>query len=223
MFVATYMSKSVKTVTSDVLLPVVEELLAKRTFRHLPVVNSSRQLVGIVTDRDLRSALPATLMNEREKEEYCKRFAVTSVVSIMTEAVARLHSAATLDDALLMFDRSKVGALPVVDEEDRVVGILSIRDLLTAYRKLFGLGERGSSLVAVKDDGKSGAMSRLVRVLDEKNISFTRLIKTSCNEEDEGENLFYVRVHTHNLSSVYPALEKAGFRRVTPIFHYQST
>jgi len=214
MFVETYMSRPVVTVTADTLLPEVRRLLLANNFRHLPVVDRENRLVGIITDRDLRGAWPAALMSEAEKEEYGSRFARTSARAIMTEAVARIGAAATLDDALLQFDRAKVGALPVVDGEDRLVGILSIRDLLSAYRQLFGLGERGSSLISVRDDGGADFLTRLVLLLDQKNIPFTRLIKKSFSGHNQG--VVYLRIHTHNLHGVHRTLKDAGFAAVVP-------
>ena len=136
MFVTSFMSKTVTTVTPDVLLSQVKDLLSKGNFRHLPVIDDSGKLTGILTDRDLRSAYPSALMEENERIDYLKRFKEMRVEEIMTEATARLTLKSTLDDALLLFDRSKVGALPVVDDEQKVVGLLSIRDLLAAYKQL---------------------------------------------------------------------------------------
>ena len=216
MFVTSFMSKTVTTVTPDVLLSQVKDLLSKGNFRHLPVIDDSGKLIGILTDRDLRSAYPSALMEENERIDYLKRFKEMRVEEIMTEATARLTLKSTLDDALLLFDRSKVGALPVVDDKQRVVGLLSIRDLLAAYKKLFGLGEKGSALIAVKDDGKPRPLSRLTEALENKNVPFSRLIKDARSSSEEGSHLIYIRVHTHNISGVHATLESAGFSTVNP-------
>lgn len=215
MFVNDYMSRPVVTIRPETPLAEVRELLRSRSFRHLPVVDAKQVLIGIITDRDLRSALPSAFMNDEEKNCYLARFTASTVTAIMTEAVYFLDHRATLDDALLLFDRSRVGALPVVDEEKRVQGILSIRDLLAAYRILFGLGEKGSRLVAVRDDGKPKILTRLTEVLERHDIPFTRLVK--CMEQGEGElSTIYIRVHTYNSSVIRRVLEEAGFEMVVP-------
>jgi acetoin utilization protein AcuB len=114
----------------------------------------------------------------------------------------------------LLFDRAKVGALPVVDKAHKVVGILSIRDLLTAYRQLFGLGVKGSSLIGIADNGDPNILTRLTGVLEAGKIPFTRLIRTG--ELGGKKALIYVRVHTHNLNGVHNALARAGFKTVAP-------
>jgi len=215
MLVSNHMSRQVITVRPETPLKEVRELLRSHSFRHLPVVDAEQVLIGIVTDRDLRSALPSAFMSEEEKASYLSRFQTSTVATIMTEAVYSLDQRATLDDALLLFDRSRVGALPVVNEEKRVLGILSIRDLLAAYRTLFGLGEKGSRLVAVLDDGQPKILTRLTEVLERHDIPFTRLIK--CTEQGAGERgTIYIRVHTYNSTIIHRVLQEAGFEMVVP-------
>ncbi len=214
MFVADYMTKPPRTVSPGTMLPVARELMTAGDFRHLPVVDDGDRLVGIVTDRDLRSALPTGLLTEAEKKTFHDRVATMSVRSVMTPTVAWLPVAATLDDALLLFDRTKVGALPVLDQNQRVVGILSIRDLLTAYRQIFGLGVKGATLIAVADDGRPKMLTRLTEALEAGRIPFTRLLRTG--DPDDGSGLIYVRIHTYNLNGVHQALAAAGFRPVNP-------
>ncbi|MBU0479648.1 MAG: CBS domain-containing protein [Proteobacteria bacterium] len=216
MFVVNFMTKKVVTVTPETLLPQVKDLLKTGNFRHLPVVDASGRLAGMLTDRDLRSAYPSVLMDEQERGRYLKRFKGMKLSEIMTEATARLSPQSTLDDALLLFDQAKVGALPVVDAEQKVVGIFSVRDLLAAYKKLFGLGEKGSTLIAVKDDGKPNPLSRLTAALEGKNVPFSRLIRNVRPESDSGAGLIYIRIHTHNLSGVHTTLAAAGFETVAP-------
>jgi acetoin utilization protein AcuB len=214
MFVSNFMSKPARTVGPETLVSEAREIMAAENFRHLPVTDNDGLLLGIITDRDIRSALPSALINEGEKNEYLKRFATLKIRRIMTEVVTSLSSEATLDDALILFGENKVGALPVVDEENHLVGILAVRDLLKAYKELFGLGQRGSSLIAVRDDGKPKPLTRLTEVLEARQMPFTRLIRT--DSDDQG-HLIYVRVHTYNLSALYHALAEAGFEPVAPL------
>lgn len=214
MFIATFMTAPARTVSPDTLLSEARELMTTGNFRHLPVVDEEKRLVGIITDRDLRSAMPTGVLDEDEKGTYLQRFARTTVLAVMTEAVASLTAEATLDDALLLFDRTRVGALPVVDGQHRVIGIISVRDLLTAYRQLFGLGVKGSTLIGVVDQGDLTMLTRLTAALEAGHIPFTRLIRTG----DLGGHgsVIYVRVHTHNLNGVHNTLTAAGFKTVAP-------
>jgi acetoin utilization protein AcuB len=214
MFIANFMTTPVRTVTPETLLTEARELMTAGNFRHLPVVDETGRLIGIITDRDLRSAFPAGILDELERDEYLKRYVRTTVLAVMTEAAASLLAEATLDDALLLFDRTRVGALPVVDKGLKVIGILSVRDLLTAYRKLFGLGEKGSSLIGIADDGDPRLLTSLTATLEQGHIPFSRLIRTG--EQGGFGGVIYVRVHTHNLNSVHNILAEGGFRTIAP-------
>lgn len=214
MFIATFMTTPPRTVTPDTPLAEARQLMTAGNFRHLPVVDAAGRLVGMVTDRDLRSAMPTGMLAEAEKSLYQQRFATTKVGAIMTEVVVTLPAEATLDDALLLFDRTRVGGLPVVDTDRKVIGILSVRDLLTAYRQLFGLGEKGSTLIGVVDQGDPSMLTRLTGALEAGHIPFSRLIRTG--EVGGHGAAIYVRVHTHNLNGVHNTLVAAGFRTVAP-------
>ena len=64
MFITQHMTRNPVTVSPETLLPAVREILQSGKFRHLPVVDGENHLVGIVTDRDLRSASPSSVLSE---------------------------------------------------------------------------------------------------------------------------------------------------------------
>lgn len=214
MFITQHMTRNPVTVSPETPLPAVREILQNGRFRHLPVVDGEKHLVGIVTDRDLRSASPSTVLSEERIKACHADFDQTPVSAIMSRAFFTLTPMSTLDDALILLDREKIGALPVVDQEQRVIGMFSMRDLMAAYRRLFGLGERGSAMIVVEHDGRRKPLSRIARVLEEHNIRFTRLIRTEA-EEAMPERI-YLRVNTYNISAVHQALGEAGFAVVLP-------
>jgi len=214
MFITQHMTKNPVTIFPETTLPAVRDILRNGKFRHLPVVDAENHLVGIVTDRDLRSAAPSSVLSEDRIKECLSEFDQTPVSTIMSRTFFTLNPISTLDDALILLDREKIGALPVVDEEQRVIGMFSMRDLMRAYRRLFGLGERGSAMIVVEHDGKRKPLSRIAKVLEEHNIRFTRLIRTEA--DDTAPERIYLRVNTYNISAVHQALREAGFSMVLP-------
>ena len=215
MFVTSHMTTPAITIPPGALLTEARQLLAEHHCRHLPVVDDEGHLLGMVTDRDLRSAMPSSVLADEGDSGRATQLEATTVREIMSRPHYFLTSISTLDDALYLFDKSNVGALPVIASDNRVVGIMAIKDLLRAYKRLFGLGERGSALVAVEDDGKPKPLTRLVRVLENHEIRFTRLIRT--DQEAEGRpRIIYLRVHTFNMTAVHQALREAGFALIQP-------
>lgn len=208
MYISRFMIKEPLTATADMSLPAARRLLNENHFRHLPVVDAQGQLVGMITDRDLRSAYPSSVLTESERIAAYERVEKATVADIMSVDCIALSPESTLDDALLLFDRRGVGALPVL-EDGRVVGIFSSRDLLAAYKELFGVGEKGSVLLGIEDDGQKGLMTRIVTLLEQYEIPFTRLLR--IQDIDHG-NRIYLRLNTYRIASVINLLREAGIR-----------
>lgn len=184
----------------------VRDLISGKKLRHFPVTDAAGRLIGMVSDRDLRSAFPSTALNPTVRQEQLERLGQVRVDAIMSRPPIALPRDATLDDALLLFDRHSIGALPVVDADGRLVGIITVRDVLAAYRRLFGIGGAGSSLVEVLDDGRPNLVSRVATALEGGGITCTRIVSA-------GPSL-YARVQTYNIHAVHEALRAAGLEIV---------
>jgi acetoin utilization protein AcuB len=215
MFVHYYMTPEPLTIFQEVPVDEAYDILQEHHFRHLPVVDNKGVLRGMVTDRDLRSACPSSILTGEERKEVMDKVSGTPVSAIMSEDFVSLQVVSTLDDALLLFTSRSIGALPVVDSSSRVVGIFSLNDMMAAYRSLFGLGEKGSMLIAIQDTGEVDLLSRLVQALEKKKIEFTRLVRSHGTEGREPAAV-YLRVNTFNLSSVHKVVENVGLHLLAP-------
>ena len=128
--------KVVDLMTSDPLVVTTvetigkaEELMAENNIRQIPVVKG-RELVGIVTDRDIRAFLSDALRSEPEARE---RALKTTLGDIMTTEPLFVAPDDDLKDAIEMLIEQKFGAIPVVDEAEGLVGIVSYVDVLRNY------------------------------------------------------------------------------------------
>jgi len=209
MYVQHYMTPSPVTIGPEQTVSEAIEILNKYRFRHIPVVGENKVLLGMLSDRDLRSARPSTVARSKERQNVETQVSNTPVSQLMSGDCLSLNKLSTLDRALLQLQSENVGALPVVNEERQVIGILSVMDLLKAYRSMFGLGEKGSALVAIKDNGDEEALSKIAKVMEGTNVTFTRLIRTK--ESENGEPMIYLRINTYNIRAVHKAIEAAGF------------
>jgi acetoin utilization protein AcuB len=107
--------------------------MTRNKLRHLPVVEAGR-LVGIVTDRDLRQAVFAPIVQERPGVGD-DAVDVIPVREVMTWAVVTVRPTTDLRDAARLMHEQKIGALPVTDDE-RLVGILTESDVLVVLEEL---------------------------------------------------------------------------------------
>jgi acetoin utilization protein AcuB len=207
MYIIRHMTPDPITVSPAMLLPEARSLLNDYHFRHLPVVDKHGKLVGILTDRDLRSAYPSSVLTDSERRLVYERVQETSVSEIMSTECVTLGVDSTLDDALFLFDRDQPGALPVLDGEE-VVGIFSIRDLNAAYKTLFGVGEKGAVLIGIQDDGSPTIMTRIVTLLEKERIPFTRVLRIF--DKQAGDTI-YLRINTFKIAAVLDLLEENDF------------
>ena len=123
------MTSPVVTFFAEQTLPLADEIMRLKHFRHLPVVDDAGRLVGLVSHRDLLAAEISTQsgLNRRQRlaiqEEVRVREIMTSDVWTVGPEVRASAAAATLLD-------HRYGCLPVVDGDGRLVGILTERDFL---------------------------------------------------------------------------------------------
>ena len=207
MYILRHMTPDPITVSPAMLLPEARALLNDYHFRHLPVVDEQGRLVGMLTDRDLRSAYPSSVLSDSERRLVYERVEETAVSEIMSTECVTLGVDSTLDDALFLFDRDQTGALPVLDNE-QVVGIFSIRDLNAAYKTLFGVGEKGAVLIGIHDDGSPTIMTRIVTFLENEKIPFSRVLRIY---DKQGGDTIYLRINTFKIAAVLGLLEENGF------------
>ena len=127
-------------ITIDAAAPVGTALDVMRTrhIRHLPVLDDTGTLVGIITDRDLRHAALAPALDEylsvrahRRTRQLTETLENLRVKDAMTWAVVTTGPEAPLTYAALIMFESRVGSLPVL-EHGRLVGMLTEQDLLKA-------------------------------------------------------------------------------------------
>lgn len=122
------MTRDPIVITPDARLEQAAAQMAEASVRHLPVVDADGRLVGILSDRDLRQTLGTDT-------HQWYRAAVDSlsetVENVMSPEPLALPLGTGLEAALELFADEGVGAIPIVDEGERVVGMLSYVDVLT--------------------------------------------------------------------------------------------
>ena len=126
-----FMTRDPVTLQEDDLLRQAVEIVMVRRIRHIPVLDHGGHLVGIVTDRDVQSTLPSPL-SAAAPEEYEALLETTSLSRIMTRNVLTVGPDDLAGEAVETLLADRVDGLPVL-ENDRVVGIFTVRDALRAY------------------------------------------------------------------------------------------
>ncbi|HEY7602275.1 MAG TPA: CBS and ACT domain-containing protein [Methylomirabilota bacterium] len=168
-------------------------LMRDHRFRHLPVVEDG-QLVGILSDRDLRPVLLSpTLARARVGE-------------LMSEDLTTVGPDALVEEAASLLVVKKIGCLPVV-ADGRLVGIVTETDLLGVLVELLGLLTQSTRLdVAVA--GGPDAYERIVEIIRAHD---GRIISVGAVPGSESKTVFSVRLEPRDPRPIVEALQAAGF------------
>ncbi|HSA59109.1 MAG TPA: CBS domain-containing protein [bacterium] len=136
MKVKDWMTKKVFSIPPTASVRRAFGLMKTRDIRHLPVVRRG-QLVGIVTDRDLRRPKISDVF--REWDRLYRLGEDIAVEDVMTSPVLTVRPETDLLTAASILVEKKIGILPVVAGKGKVVGVIANRDILKALvRELSG-------------------------------------------------------------------------------------
>jgi CBS domain-containing protein len=114
--------------------PILEAIgqMVDHHIRHLPVIDDQGRLVGILSDRDVRTAIGDPAEALRRESAGLEGMSVSSV---MTTEVVTTQPDCLLADVARRFLDERVGAIPVVGPNGTLVGILSYLDVIEASRR----------------------------------------------------------------------------------------
>ena len=128
------MKHPVVTVKPHDSIRFAREAMSQHRVNQLPVVQDGN-VVGIVTDRDLRDAFPSVFESYPGAMHPDADPATIPVEDVMTANVLTLGPGARVEDAARLMRTERIGAIPIVTGE-RLVGILTRSDVLEAYLAL---------------------------------------------------------------------------------------
>lgn len=202
MLVKNRMNADPVSVSPDDTLAQAQRLTREHRIRHLPVVQGGL-LVGILSDRDLRTAMHSPLEGGSAAS-----LGDAKVEQVMTREVITTGPFDTVEDAAKLLCRHRIGALPVVDAHGRLVGMISETDVLTAFAEVLSAGGPSSRLeISIED--RPGALAALLRVLGEDlRLNVTSLMVLPRGEG--GRKTAIVHVDTIDPREAIAELERAG-------------
>lgn len=128
--VSKYMSSQVVSIPSTMGIREAFFLMKEHFIRHLPIVDDNRQLIGIISDRELRR--PNWVDEAQDISHVYLLDNAMHVSDVMITDVHVLHTYDTLNKAVNLLLEKGIGAAPVLDKTETLVGMLSAIDLLRA-------------------------------------------------------------------------------------------
>lgn len=207
MLVSNRMTRDPVAVSPGQSLAEALRLTREHRIRHLPVVEGG-ELVGIVSDRDIRLAMPSPLA--AAGPESTALVSGTPVSAIMAREVITIGPWDAVENAARLLHRHRIGALPVVDAHGRLLGILSETDVLDAFVELLGPAGASSRLEVSMPD-RAGELARAMHVIgDELKVNVCSMLVPPGKSGDR--RVAILHVNTIDPREVIQALESAGFQ-----------
>lgn len=170
MFISDFMTRHPILVPPTLPAAEAQKILADNHIRHLPVVDGSRHLVGLITRQQL--LVRADAIGNLSMWEVARYLADLSVGQIMVRArdVATIRRENVIEDASQIMIERKIGCLPVIDDGNAVVGIVTESDLLRAFQEMLGSATTGVR-VTVRIPDRAGELARVTALIAEKQWS----------------------------------------------------
>lgn len=201
------MTADVVTASPSTTIAEALALTRKHRIRHLPVVSEER-LVGLVTDRDLRLAMPP-IWAEQQEEELRSALRTKQVVEFMVKSIVTTTPETAIEQAARLLYEHRIGCLPVMDGE-RLAGILTETDVLRAFVELFGGGEPSSRL-EIRIPNRPGELARVVRLVGiDHKLNITGLVVPPLSGTTDAVAIMHVQ--TLDPTALVAELRKLGYR-----------
>lgn len=204
MLVEDVMQRDVITVNPKTTLPEALRLAKGRGVRHLPVMDGP-DLVGIVSDRDLKRAMasPATSLERHELHYLLEK---VTMAEIMTRAVITVGPMLPVEEAARLMVKERISALPVT-EQGKVVGIVTETDVLDLFLKAMGAGEPSSRLDVFLPEGDH-ALADAIDAIEGTGASISSIVTLPRRARRKE---IVVRVRTINPGGAIRRLEARGY------------
>jgi len=206
MFVRDRMSSEPITITPDTPFQDALKLMHEHRFRRLPVVDKHGKLVGIVSERDLlyASPSPATSLSVWELNYLLSKL---EVQEIMTKDVITTTPGTPIENAARLIVDNKIGGLPVVDEDNRVVGVITETDIFKTFVEMFG-GRQSGLRLSLEVPERKGVLAELARTIFDMGGNIVSV--GSFYGDTPGERELVIKVRDVSRDQLVDTLEALG-------------
>ena len=189
-----------KELISNSILPLVPEdnvtqalsMMSVYHVKHLPVVKDEI-LLGILSEDDATSVDPETKIREIK---ISSTYIYVSANDHIFEILSRLAE-------------NKITVVPVVDDDERFLGLISQEDLIKYYANTFSFKEPGS-IIVIETSRRGYVLSEIARVIELENAAVIASFITSS--PDSEVTLLTLKINQQEISSVVASLERYGYK-----------
>ena len=211
MYVGRVMNTYLVTVSPDTTIITAKDIIEEKRINHLLVVDENENLLGLVSDRDVKQswASPATTLSVHELNYLLTQL---TVEMIMTKKIITISSGTTIETAALIMQENRISALPVMEAE-KLVGIITTTDVLEVLLRAIGVDEGSARFIVLVKD-RIGVVAEVSRLLKDQQISIQSLV-TWPVKKFPGIYQLIMRVAAEDEEKAISVLTDGGFKILT--------
>jgi acetoin utilization protein AcuB len=196
MLVKDYMTPNPMTVGEGTSIVEAAESMKQMRIRRLPVMRG-KELIGVVTDRDLRSAAPSQVISFDAQErqlmpELHSLLSAMTVRDVMPHKVITIRPEQTIVAAAQLMLKHRISGLPVVDSQGRLAGIITETDVFKVLVDLSGV-RSGKTVFAFRLADRPGSIKEVADVIREHGGRLASIL-TSYSLGEEHFRRVYIRI-----------------------------
>lgn len=165
------MNKRVLMILPEVPISEAYDYLRECRVRHLVVVNDLGYVVGVISDRDFQRAMQ-TRISEAGSAKIMSEFFISShqVQDYMSSEIQVIHESVGLRQVALKMLESKISSLVVIDDQNKMVGVITTDDLLWALVKLTEVDKKDEFLDDLKAKIMNSPLGSLINSVSQTGI-----------------------------------------------------
>lgn len=183
------------------------QLMEQKSIRHIPIVNAMEQLVGIISDRDVRDVMHSSLSENVGRDDLNQPLSKVMKTNLLTG-----HPLDFVEEVAALFYEYKISCLPIV-RDSKLVGIVTESDLLYTFIQLTGANQPASQF-EVKVENIAGKLAEVTSILRERKLNILSVLVYP--HEDEQYKILVLRVHTMDPTGVIKDLLEEGYDVLWP-------
>jgi acetoin utilization protein AcuB len=191
MFVKDWMKKDVITVEESCTVLDAMHIMRENNIRRLPVLKNGK-LVGIITEKDIKGFAPYKA-STLDIYEVHKMLSKTLVREVMTREVITVSPEDTIERAALILRDMRFGGLPVVEKDDKIVGIITAVDIFDVFVEAMGMRKPGFRINITTED-KPEAIPEIAMTLKTHALNIISLVTFFFKDKDESKSDIVIRV-----------------------------
>ena len=216
MLVKDFMTPVVVTVSENQSMLEARETMRGKSLNSLPVVDDLKRVRGIITAEDIGKASPsdASTLSRYEANYLLGRL---KVKDIMSRSVITVESDDTIEFVAWKLYKHKVNALPVVDQNNKLVGIISQTDIFRAFVEIMSR-DRSCTRITFDATDKVGVVAEVSNLFKEAGINIISIVSRQLPDAT-AEVVVRADLRGHGLG-IIESIREAGYT-ITSIETYE--